>query len=77
MLKTIFYEVAEARIAGSFSIWLVNKGYKAEGNTILEVLVSWADKEATIVRVTCKSIYTKIVHSLCTVNMHFDTRVIQ
>ncbi len=45
MLKTLFYEVVGARITIRFALWLKSKGYKEEGNVILEALKNWAVKE--------------------------------
>lgn len=45
MLKTLFYEVVGARITDGFALWLKSKGYKEEGNIILEALTNWTEKE--------------------------------
>ena len=50
MLKTLFYEVIGARISDNFALWLKSKGFKEEGNIIIEALASWAEKATKLLK---------------------------
>ncbi len=44
MFKKIFHEFFSTRIIHNFATWIIDDGYKDEGNAILLTMLSWEHK---------------------------------